>query len=192
MPTIISTTELTTTEAAERIGVPVGTLKGWLGKIPVPVTIDSAGKRRIGPEALEVLERIKALRLDEGRGMETIRRRLVPAASEPKPGLTPDTSSATAAEAEPSPGRVGASADDVARVVTDAVAQAIEKQTGLAEKYARATYTIGQLEERTATLQAQLAEARDRIALLEAPKPEPEAEPTPAKLNRPWWALKLW
>lgn len=74
--------ELTTSEAAEALDIPLGTLKGWLNKIPVPLTTDGAGKRRIGPEGLEIIKQIKALRLEDGRGMATIRRRLAPDASE--------------------------------------------------------------------------------------------------------------
>lgn len=161
--------ELTTTEAAERIGVPIGTLKGWLNKIPVPMSVDSSGKRRIGPEGLELLEQVKALRLDEGRGMDTIRRRLdldeaepsrgsVLGSSEPRLGLGSD-------EAETSRGSVGASSVDTAVIVAQVV-EAIASQTDLAEKYARATYTIGQLEERTTSLSAQLEAAKEKALLL--------------------------
>lgn len=172
------TIELTTSEAAERIGVPVGTLKGWLGKIPLPTSVDSAGRRRIGPEAFELLERIKALRMDEGRGMETIRRRLVPAAAEPSRSLEQDGLSSIEDEAETSPGRVGVSSDEITRTISEAIFSAVSEQGGLAEKYARATYTIGQLEERVAGLTAQLIEAKEKIALLEEPK---------AEQRNPWW-----
>lgn len=174
------TIELTTSEAAEHLGVPVGTLKGWLGKIPLPTSVDSAGRRRIGPEALELLERIRTLRLEEGRGMDTIRRRLGPAAAESSRGLEQDVSSSTGNEAETSFGRVGVSAEELTRTISEAVFSAVNEQGGLAEKYARATYTIGQLEERVAGLAAQLSEAKEKIALLEAPKSEPK---------RPWWKL---
>lgn len=173
--------ELTTKEVAEALDIPLGTLKGWLSKIPVPASIDSAGNRRFNEEQIEIVRRIRALRLDDGRGMETIRRRLdlddhgktrldpgcVQDADEPSPDCVQDVTSA-----QPQ--------IDTSLIVAQVV-EAIAGQTELAEKYARAAHEIGLLTERVSNLTAQLGDARSRIAQLEAPK---EALPP-----RPWWRL---
>ena len=158
---------LTTTEAAKQLGVPPTTLKTWLTSLPIPASTDSRGRRRIDQEALEVLEMVKSLR-DEDCGYQTIRRRIEPQT---------DTSSSvtdgspTTDNSEPAP---SSSMDTTALVAQ--VIEAIRSENDLAEKYARAAHRMGELEATLRERERELAEAREKIALLEAPKP-----------TRPWW-----
>lgn len=174
--------ELTTKQVAEELEIPLGTLKTWLSKIPVPANVDSAGNRRFNEEQIDIIRRIRALRLDDGRGMETIRRRLDLDEHE-KAGIQP---SHVPDAAEPSPERVPDAAGAQPQINTDsivaAVVEAIAGQTALSERFGRIAHENGVLTERVSNLTAQLEEAKRTIAQLEAPKE------TPAP--RPWW--KVW
>lgn len=192
---------MTTAEAAEALGVPLGTLKTWLDRLPIPVETDSRGRRRIPPEGLQAIAAVQSLR-DGDAGYETIRRRLEPspdsaaadpegsqAEHQPEAGSSPAESAAPSAETQPSPGPALDEAR-LAQVVHDAVSFAVTNQTELAEKYARAAHQIGQLEERVANLTTQLHVDRDRHAReLEAARAEIALLKAPAA-PRPWW--KLW
>jgi DNA-binding transcriptional MerR regulator len=156
---------LTTTEAADRLGVPPTTLKTWLSMLPVPQGTDSRGRRRLDDESIAVLETVKHLR-DEDCGYATIRRRIGPVADE-SPVETASSPPPTGPETVISP------PFDTSAIVAEVVA-AIRGENELAEKYARATYTMGQQEERIANLTAQLEETRQKVAALEAPKPAAE------------------
>jgi DNA-binding transcriptional MerR regulator len=149
---------LSTKEAAERIGVNPNTLKSWIKTLPINPERDGAGNYRFNERALEVLEAIKGLRLDK-RTNETIRRY-----------ITTDHPEVT----QQSP----LDEQRITQVITDSITQAIAIQTDLSEKYARAAHRIGELEATLREREAPLAEAREKILLLEAPK------------VRPWW--KLW
>ena len=59
---------------------------------------------------------------------------------------------------------------DQSPALIQAVKAAILEQNGLSEKYARATYTIGQQEERIHNLEAQLEAAREQIKTLPSPQ----------------------
>lgn len=161
---------LTAAKAAEALGVHVNTIKNWLGQLPIPVEKDSAGRWRFDDRAFEVLQAIKELR-DEDRTFDTIRRRIDSGElSEPQ-----DTTSEATAPHNPS------MAETLAAAITPQLVEALSAQTALAEKYAHAAHQIGKLEAENEYLRNQVAELRDKVALLEAPKPEPQ---------RPWW--KLW
>lgn len=149
---------LTTTEAAKHLSIPVSTIKTWLSQLPITASTDSRGKRRIDADALQVLEEVKRLRADDC-GYATIRRVI---SSEP-------ISSSTTSD-EPNAQTVTSSTALISEIIS-----ALRAENELSEKYAKATYTIGQLEERVSGLTAQLGEAKSRIILLEAPSP------------RPWW-----
>ena len=164
---------LTTTEAADRLGVPKTTLHTWLQQLPIPHDTDSRGRKRLDGHALDVLETVKSLR-GEDCGYQTIRRRIGP--------LTERDETHT----EGAPDTDGMQSERAPDIDPDAllaqVVEAIAGQTDLAEKYARAAHQIGTLEERTRGLELE----RDRLAgelaaaraLLAAPKPAP------------WW--KAW
>lgn len=119
-------------------------------------------------------------------GSELARAGIDPSPSQPGPG--PDLD-----RAQPGPAleEVAASVGEaIAARMTHELVEVLRRETDLAEKYARAAHRIGELEatvrsrdERLELLAAELQEARQRIALLEAPK-----EVAPA--TRPWW--KIW
>lgn len=163
---------LTTSEAAERLGIPKTTLSTWLGQLPIPHDTDSRGRRRLDDEALALLETVKTLRGDDC-GYQTIRRRIGPLT---EPDQVEAESNPTTNETQP---------EQAPTLDTDAfmaqVVAAVSAQTDLAERYARVAHQVGRLEADNDHLRAQLAELKDKVAQLEAPSP------TPA---RPWW--KLW
>ena len=74
----MSTSALSSTEAAEHLGVSPSTVKNWAVRLPVPSWVDRDGTRRFPPEALDVLELVKQMREDE-RSYATIRRVIEPA-----------------------------------------------------------------------------------------------------------------
>lgn len=171
----------TTTEAASQLGVPKSTLHTWLQQLPIPHDTDSRGRKSFDADALAVLEAVKSLR-GEDCGYQTIRRKLegVNDNERDSAGHVPEARE-TERDAYETVSRVPAQIDTVAIVeavtagLVPQLAATVAANNELAEKYARAAHTIGTLEERVASLTAQLGEAR---TLLAAPAP------------RPWW--KLW
>lgn len=172
--------ELSTKEVAERIGVSPSTVKNWAARLPIPHHKDSQGNLRYpADEALPILETIKGLR-EEQRGYETIRRVIV---LEPGPSQADDTPETGPSQASARPEASPLETAAIVEAVTASVVQAIQGQTEQGEKYARATYRVGELEATVKALEAErerlageLADARQQIALLAAPKPA-----------RPWW-----
>lgn len=159
--------ELSTKEAAAHLEVGFSTMKTWCSELPIPLRMDAAGARRIGPEGLAVLEQVKALR-DQGRHLESIRAILEPALAETGPGSVPPPA---AAQSEPGPSRPPVDQAELAQVVAAAAAQAVQaavaQENELAEKYARACYEIGELR---ATVKA----LHDKLAHQLEPGPSPE------------------
>lgn len=140
----------TLSQVADEIGVPANTIKTWLHQLDfIPAEKDSAGRWRFPSDAEEVLRQIHALRLD-GRSLNTVRRRLDEGstAAEQVEGEMPQEAVKQADEPR-------STTDEIAEVVTAAVVQAIQAQTEQAEKYARATYEIGELRERVRGLEAE-------------------------------------
>lgn len=170
---------VTTSQAADRLDVPLSTLKAWLERLELPLPVDSRGRRLLDDEALEVLRTVRALR-ERDLGYDTIRRKLV------QDGVPVGAPPATAA----GPSLDGAALADQVKA---AVHQALGEQTFLAQAYAEATREIGRLEERVAALQGTLAakdvELRmlarelatsrgdDHISLVGSPDLEPTARP---------------
>lgn len=198
---------LTTAEAAEALGVHPNTVKHWIGQVDVPAEKDGAGRWRFDERALEVLRAVKDLR-DSDRTFETIRRRIDKRETSEQQDGAQDTPGARQVADEYAttpqhPGDNRALSEALAAAVGPQLVEAIAGQTELAEKYARATYTIGQLEERTTTLQAQLADTRERMQLLQSADDErgqlsrdlADAKVKIAELeahvarqaHRPWW-----
>lgn len=183
------TERLTTAAAAEAIGVPITTLKGWLSQVPVPTERDTAGRRRFPPEALEVLEVVKELR-DAGRTFETIRRR-VPSVDHPAPDERETKESETGpmnAERQANDRRA-ADVRELAGLVAAAVADVVKAENELAEKYARATYEIGELRATTRGLEAERDRLAGELAEVKADRDQARAL-LAAPAPRPWW--KVW
>lgn len=222
---------LTTEEVAKQEGIAFSTLKRWLDVVEVPHEKNSQGHRRFGPEGLEVIRQIKELRLDNDRALESIRMIMSHGRAQRGPAVSPEASSAQAeliteqveteptaspaaepsveltievspARAEPEPTSGPGLAD-----IRAAVVQVLEEQNELAEKYARATYSIGEL---TATVKAgeaervrlagelmkamataeQVPELRAQLARAEAELSSARAQLTASPRGRPWW--KVW
>lgn len=111
--------------------------------------------------AIEIFKAVSSL-AESGAGLNTIRKRI----GSDAPQIVPD-------EAKPVPDM-----SQFIPAITEAVQQTIERSNDLAEKYARATYRIGELEAEARGYQAQIAAQAEQLALLQAPK---EEKP------RPWW-----
>lgn len=163
---------LTTSEVAERLDVPQTTIRTWVSQLPIPAKQDSRGRHRFDEDAIAVLEAIKKLRTEDA-GYNTIRRVIEPATS--SNGEATNIEQEGSVEQRATTDGVGSKAL-VAEVVAEVVA-VIRGENEQAEKYARATHRIGELEERVRALEAErerlggeLAEAKDKILLLEAPK----------------------
>ena len=192
---------MSTKDVATQLGVPLGTVKRWVDEAGVPVAKDSAGARRFGPDGVEALRRVQKL-LGEGRHMKSIRVILAPEGGpeaspipvRAEPELTTGLARAEidppllAIEDEigpvPVPVRAQPDLEEVAaavgRQVTEHLVDVLRRETALAEKYARATHLVGQLEATVAARDADLARVTNELAearkLLAAP-------PAP----RPWW-----
>lgn len=163
---------LTTRQAAERLGVPASTLKAWLASLPIDAPTDSHGRRRLDPDALAVLERVKALR-GEGMGYQTIRR----AIRADNPGPSADELVTDRGQATDNPGPSAVGQEAIMAAMLEQVSAVIRAETGLSEKFAAAARQVGRLEAENNMLREQLSAAQDRIRLLEAPAP------------RPWWKI---
>lgn len=185
---------MTTSEAADALGMPVGTLKTWLERLPIPVDLDSRGRRRLTPSALEAIGIVKSLR-ESDAGYETIRRRLepihesAPADAEPDQPSAADQPGVIPAEREPIPGSALPDVRELAGLLAAAVADVVKAENEQAEKYARATYEIGELRATTRGLEAERDRLAGELAEVKAERDQARAllaAPEP----RPWW--KLW
>ena len=172
---------LTTSEAAERLGVPKTTLHTWLNTLPIPSETDSRGRKRLDANALAVLEAVKELR-GEDCGYQTIRRRIGTQAGH------------DGTEPEHVPNVNGTQPDRAPAVDQDGflaqVVEVVANQTDLAERYARAAHQIGTLEERTRGLELDRDRLAGELAEVKAERDQARAllaAPAPA---RPWW--KVW
>ncbi len=168
---------LTTTEAANAIGVPRSTLKNWLRDLPLGAQRDAQGDWRITRDVLEALQRVQQLRTEDGRSLASIRVLLAPEPAddnspEPPPSQGP-------AKAEPVSDTGPTAAEE--RMIA-AVTVAVERQATIAMELAKLAHTNGRLEAEVTHLRAQLDQANAKIALLEAPKQEEQPK-------RPWWRL---
>ena len=197
--------DLTTSAVAEKLDVPASTIKRWSEQFPVNAYKDDRGRMRFKPDSVRVLEIIKSLR-DEDRGPATITRLVssewaaigpetgpssIPVQSQTEPGSSQPT-------AAPS-----MDAGSLVEQITAAVTMAIRTDNELAEKYARATFEIGTLQERVAQLQEReqrlLTSGQDQDAEIERLRAELvdrsrltadiefELRAERARQARPWW-----
>lgn len=194
------TTTVTASDAAKHLGVGLTTLKTWAERVGVGEKT-SSGLWLFTEQDMHVLGVVQMLRADD-RGFDTITRRLQSELPE-RNGPADDTES-------PVPGGAGhypaMSPDEMRGLIVDA----IQGQTELAEKYARATYEIGDLRATVRHLQAQLEEKEQllqesRCALSDGGK---EVESLRLDVVRyeervrtleathdpplPWWRRLLW
>lgn len=148
---------LTTTGVSEQLAVPENTVAQWAECLGIGDP-SATGKRLFSREELDVIETVKSMR-ENNHGFDTIARRL----------------RSTPLEREPLEGAPPLDLHHVGQEVAKAVVAAIHAETQQAEKYARATYLIGQLEEQVKRLDA------ERENLLE------ENRRLKAAQALPWW-----
>jgi len=145
---------LSTSDIADSLGLSQSTVKAYQKLYSIPRQIVKG--RAVYPEnAIEIFRAVSSL-AESGAGLNTIRKRI----GADTPQITPD-------EAKP-----GLDAAQLIPAITEAVQQTIERSNDLAEKYARATYRIGELEAEARGYQAQIAAQDEQLALLQAPKEE--------------------
>jgi DNA-binding transcriptional MerR regulator len=175
--------ELTSKEVADRIGVSMSTLKNWAVRLPVPSVLGPDGTRRFPEEALAVLEAVKQLR-DEERSYATIRRAILPVEdladdvapdvveeAAPAPLPEPPALEVTVTLAPPEPeAPAEPSANEAAMALVTQVLQLVREESAMAEAYATARQRVGELEAQVKLLQedrqrmqAELADARRLI-----------------------------
>lgn len=134
--------ERSTSELAKELNLPESTIRTWVREYRL-ATFKKAGKLRFKNEAIEAIKAIGKLR-SEGRTSDTIRKCL---------------NGSEEARGEIAFTKGFAESSEIEAIVK----KVISEESSLAEKYARATYTIGQLEERIKGLEV-------KVKLLEAPK----------------------
>ena len=190
MDTSTTARRLTTQEVCEQTGIPRTKIKFWVQALALPVPKDGKGSWRWTPELLEQLDLIKQLREIDGRTLESVRRVIgePTGTSTTNHGDLPASPEADQGQHAESIGRDhGEPLDtaDLADALVPRLVEALTAQNDLGERYAKATYQIGKLESDNLHLHAQLErtnqellEARQRVALLESPKPA-----------RPWYRL---
>jgi DNA-binding transcriptional MerR regulator len=154
---------MSSTEAAEHLGVPPSTIKNWAVRLPVPSWVDAEGTRRFPADALAVLETVKRMREDE-RSYATIRRTIEPA------GTAPLGAEGEPARPAPPPERV-AETMAVVRPLWNALQ--CEHATA-ARRIARLEAKIDDLRADRVALEAEVQALRRRLDALEGP-------------IRPWW-----
>jgi excisionase family DNA binding protein len=172
-------TGMSTKQVAEELTVPLGTVKRWVDELGIPVEKD-AGGRRFGQSAVDVLRQVQELRID-GRSYQSIRMVLSPflveaspddeaARPEGQPGPVNTEAAAGPSQPEGRPGPVVIESIDAGELVAQAVAQVVEalqRETELAEKYARVAHRVGHLEAQLEAAEAERLRLYDRTRELE-------------------------
>ncbi|MDB5096286.1 MAG: hypothetical protein JWM80_707 [Cyanobacteria bacterium RYN_339] len=134
---------LSTSEAAAAVGASPNTVKSWMRDLGLAPPRDEAGRHRWDSNALAALGAVKDLR-DQGRSYDSIRVVIGQVAEAPRPAPEEDRLAWAIAEA-----------------VGQVVAGLMRAETDLAEKYARATYEVGELRATVRALERELlGEAR--------------------------------
>jgi DNA-binding transcriptional MerR regulator len=177
---------LTVRDVADQLGVSHTTIKKWVEALfPGEPERDSHGRWRLTQEQVRVLETVKALRAED-KGINTIARIIGPVnftevSSEDQP--QPDRSSTEVHPQSP----------DLRELIRAEVSGAIQSNNDLAEKYARATFEIGTLQERVAQLQERehrlltAGEAKDTEADRLRRENETLRDELAAEKSKPWW-----
>lgn len=174
--------KLTTLEIAEKMGQSPSTIKHWQKKYGIQKELKK-GKAFYLPEHIPIFEAVKE-ELAKGAGERTIRKRIGSDNTQPLPEQRPDNSDTGETIAEQRPDNAPPIDDRIRVILRDELTQ----QNDLAEKYARATYRIGELEAEARGYQAQITAQAEQLALLPAPG---ELERLQAELEREraktWW-----
>lgn len=152
---------LTAQEIAEHLNLGNTTVKEWSSKFGIPR--ERRGVKWVYPsEALEIFETVKRLR-DDGKGVNTIRQYIhQPPDKEP-------IGNHQSSDSYPTEARQSTGADSLIIEVERIMEKKFLQHNDLAEKISRATYTIGQQEERIKTLERDLQAAQETVQLLVQP-----------------------
>lgn len=194
--------QYSTKDVSKELEVSEQTVRLWSKTFKIPYT-KSSGNIRFSQEALEIFETIKALR-SENSGFDTIKRHIKKniktdndtQALEPAPEKPKAVEPVQAVDQTEAFVKVIHSLESV---IDNSIQKSIKEQNELSERYARATYRIGELETTVKFLKEQVdklevekekaenkhlkqLEAKDEeILLLKAPPVVEEPEPEPPK-----------
>lgn len=169
------TSFMSTEEVLKDLKISESTLKNWEKQFQIKKSRGPGNKKRYDQEAMDVLRLVKGMR-DKDRGFETIQRIIRERALEAAPASQVPAGQPTDKEGVSQavvPVETQAPApvvneppttwlNDKQDIITEIV-NAIHEQTELSEKFARATYSIGQLEAEKRALQSQVEELKGTI-----------------------------
>jgi excisionase family DNA binding protein len=159
---------LSAAEAAEALAVPKTTVVGWLRAGIVQAPTDERGRYRLDTNTVHALRRVASLR-GAGASLASIRRRFTEDGT-----LTVQQPQAPADAMEPA----------ALAVLRDLLETERTRSAALTER-------LEALSAAAAAWQARAEILGERVAMLEAPKPEPVTAPVAeVPAARPWW--KLW
>lgn len=178
---------ITVRDVADQLGVSHTTIKKWVEALfPGEPERDSHGRWRLTADQVRILETVKALRAED-KGLNTITRLIGPV-------KFTEASSETQLQFDQVSPEVHPSSADLRELIRAEVSGAIQSNNDLAERYARATFEIGTLQERV----AQLQEREQRLlteGTAESDRLRLEVESLRAELavekSKPWWRKML-
>lgn len=159
---------LTTTEAADALGVHESTIKNWCSVLPIPADKDNRGRWRFDERALEVMHAIKDLR-EDGRSNESIRVIIAPETPSAPEALATPAPSERQAEASQQTASHAATLDvelmagALASALVPQVAALIKENNQLAENFGRVALELGELRAKLAATQAENQRLAERV-----------------------------
>lgn len=143
--------KLSSKDIAKKLGIAPSTARQWANRFNVPKQ-NHGKKTTYTKEALDVLMRVKDMR-SKGNGYNTIQKLL----DVKNISSTADKNSDASLTQQ-----------DLENTVQTVIDKALKENGSLSEKYARATFEIGQLQERVKHLEEKLESKEDEIKLLPA------------------------
>jgi DNA-binding transcriptional MerR regulator len=160
---------LSAAAAADALAVPKTTVVGWLRSGVVQAPTDERGRYRLDENTMGALRRVASLRA-AGSSLASIRRRFTEDGT-----LTVQQPQASAdGPGEPATLAILRDLLEAERNRSAALSEKLEALSGVASAWRARAELLG-----------------ERVAMLEAPKPEPVTDPVAeVPAARPWW--KLW
>lgn len=165
-------------EAADELQVSHSTVRSWADKFGF-TTRDHKGRRAFNPDEMSVFYSAKAM-LGEGRTLNTVQRRLVPAR------VTEGSESAAATEITTAPATVptvtpAMVAEAVGEIMREVMAEERARiERDAQEKLLEVGKLNGKMQERCENQAARIAELESQVRQLAAPKEKPR-----------WWNWKV-
>lgn len=184
----IATEGYSPAKIAQKIGVGVTTIKTWSKELNVLPQKNSSGRNFFSDDHIQIFQAIKELR-DENKGFETIKRMIkipepldseIDSLPEQEIQLVESPSIPTPIEYNPLS----------LELIKQEIRKVLNEEAELAERYAKATYTIGKLEERIKHQEGQLKrlpsvqEVQDQHKIKQLDKTEELS-------TRPWWKRNI-